>query len=144
MTEMTLAEISDAMASIDFTMLSTRKADGSIAARPMSNNGDVEYKGETYFFAWGHAHMVAEIEADAHVGLSYQGAKGLLGGPPLFIAVEGEGKVVRDKAAFAQHWTSDLDRWFTEGVDTAGVVMLAVKAKHIHYWRGEEEGEITP
>ncbi|MDB5380458.1 MAG: hypothetical protein JWO26_90, partial [Rhodospirillales bacterium] len=29
------------------------------------------------------------------------------------------------------------------GVDTAGVVMINVRAKRIHYWRGEEEGELS-
>jgi len=143
MSDMTLADVSAEMADIDFAMLSTRAANGAIASRPMSNNGDVEYQGDSYYFAWGHAHMVGEIEADAHVGLSFQGAKGLLGAPPLFIAVEGEATVVRDKAVFAEHWTSDLDRWFTDGVDTPGVVMIHVHAKRIHYWRGEEEGEIA-
>ena len=143
MSDMTLADIAAAMADIDFTMLSTRAANGGIAARPMSNNGQVEYRGDTYCFAWEHAHMVGEIEADPNVGLTFQGARGLLGAPPLFIAVEGRATVVRDKASFAPHWTSELDRWFTEGVETPGVVMISVRAKHIHYWRGEEEGEIA-
>jgi general stress protein 26 len=142
MSELTLAEIAAEMADIDFTMLSTRAADGGIAARPMSNNGEVEYRGDSYYFAWGHAHMVGEIEADAQVGLTFQGSKGLLGGPAMFIAVEGRAEIVRDKMQFAEHWTSDLDRWFTDGIDTPGVVMIAVKAQRIHYWRGEEEGEV--
>ncbi|MBR0656744.1 pyridoxamine 5'-phosphate oxidase family protein [Plastoroseomonas arctica] len=143
MSDMTLADVSGEMADIDFTMLSTRAAEGRIASRPMSNNGDVEYTGDSYYFAWGHAHMVGEIEADPNVGLTFQGSKGLLGAPPMFIAVEGVGKIIRDKVAFVEHWTPDLDRWFTDGVDTPGVVMIHVNAKRIHYWRGEEEGEIA-
>lgn len=143
MSDMTLADIAAAMADIDFTMLSTRAANGGIAARPMSNNGQVEYRGDTYYFAWEHAHMVGEIEADPNVGLTFQGARGLLGAPQLFIAVEGRATIIREKAQFKEHWTPDLDRWFTDGIDTAGVVMIAVKAQRIHHWRGEEEGEIT-
>lgn len=143
MTDLTLADVSAEMAAIDFAMLNTRATDGGIAARPMSNNGDVAYRGDSYYFAWGHAHMVGEIEADPHVGLSFQGSKGLLGTPPIFIAVEGEARIVRDKAIFAEHWTSDLDRWFTQGVDTPGVVMIHVHAQRIHYWRGEDAGEIA-
>ena len=143
MTDMTLADITAEMADIDFTMMSTRAADGGIAARPMSNNGEVEYRGDSYYFAWAHAHMVGEIEADPNVGLTFQGSKGLLGAPQMFIAVEGRGTIVRDKIQFQEHWTPNLDRWFTEGIDTPGVVMIAVKAKRIHHWRGEDEGEIT-
>ena len=143
MSDMTLADITAEMADIDFTMMSTRAADGRIAARPMSNNGQVEYRGDSYYFAWGHAHLVSEIEADPNVGLAFQGSKGLLGASQMFIAVEGRGTIVRDKVQFQKHWTPDLDRWFTEGIDTPGVVMVSVRAQRIHYWRGEEEGEIA-
>ncbi|MDB5316695.1 MAG: pyridoxamine 5-phosphate oxidase [Rhodospirillales bacterium] len=143
MSDINLADISAEMASIDFAMLSTHAANGHIASRPMSNNGDVEYRGDSYYFAWNHAHMVGEIEANRNVCLTFQGSRGLLGAPPMYIAVEGEATIIRDKAVFAEHWTSDLDRWFPDGVDTAGVVMINVRAKRIHYWRGEEEGELS-
>ncbi|MES2712312.1 MAG: pyridoxamine 5'-phosphate oxidase family protein [Pseudomonadota bacterium] len=142
MSELTLADVASEMADIDFTMLSTRAADGRIAARPMSNNGQVEYRGDSYYFAYDHAHSVGEIEADPNVGLTLQTRKGLLGAPPMFIAVEGRATIIRDKAQFKEHWTSDLDRWFPQGIDTPGVVLIAVKAQRIHYWRGEEEGEV--
>jgi general stress protein 26 len=68
MSEMTLADVSKAMSEIDFAMLSTRAVSGDIAARPMSNNGDVEFKGDSYFFSWEKAHSVADIERDPRVG----------------------------------------------------------------------------
>ncbi|MFT4027670.1 MAG: hypothetical protein QM676_12825 [Novosphingobium sp.] len=39
----TLADISGAMRDIDFCTLSARTADGSIGARPMSNNREVDF-----------------------------------------------------------------------------------------------------
>jgi general stress protein 26 len=45
-------------------------------------------------------------------------------------------------SAFRAHWTSDLDRWFVNGVDTPGIVLIKVKATRITYWDGEEEGEV--
>jgi len=50
MSELTLSEISEKMRDIDFAMLSTRTAGGEIAARPMSNNRQVDYDGDNYFF----------------------------------------------------------------------------------------------
>ena len=47
MAEMTLQTLSDAMRRIDFGMLSTRTEGGEIASRPMSNNGEVEYRGDS-------------------------------------------------------------------------------------------------
>ena len=142
MAHMTLSDLSKKMADIDFAMLSTRAEGGQIAARPMSNNGDVEYKGDSFFFALESTHSVQDIERDPQVGLSFTGAKGLLGKPPIFIAVEGKAELIRDKQAFKDHWTKDLDIWFKNGLDTPGLALIQVHASRIHYWDGEDEGEV--
>ncbi len=142
MADRTLTEISQMMKAIDFAMLSTKSETGAIASRPMSNNRDVEYFGDSYFFTTEDAAMVKEIEADPAVGLSYAGNKGLLGRPPTFLAVEGEAELFRDKAEFAKHWRDDLQRWFKDGIDTAGLVLIRVHAKRIAFWDGESEGEV--
>lgn len=139
----TLADIAETMRDIDFTMLSTKTADGGIAARPMSNNRDVDYDGDSWFFALESTHTVQEIQADANVGLTLHGNKGLLGKPPIFIAAEGKADIIRDKAAFEKHWVKDLDRWFEQGVDTPGLTLIHVRADRVHYWDGEDQGEIT-
>ncbi|WP_413771122.1 pyridoxamine 5'-phosphate oxidase family protein [Lichenihabitans sp. PAMC28606] len=69
---------------------------------------------------------------------------GMLGGPPLFVEVEGFASLIEDKATFADHWTKDLDRYFPEGIDTPGVVMIQVQAESIRYWDGGHEGTIIP
>lgn len=142
MADMTLKDISDAMADIDFCMLSTRTESGDIAARPMSNNGDVAYEGDSYFFTYEEARTVSDIERDPKVGLGFQGKKGLLGKPPLFISVEGRAELIRDKAAFEAHWTKDLEYWFKDGVDTPNLVLIKVHATRIHFWNGQDEGEV--
>ena len=142
MSERTLADLSERMRDIDFAMLSTRTAGGQIGARPMSNNRQVDYDGDSYFFTYEDALMIADIQADAHVGLSFQGKSGLLGMRPFFIAVEGRANLVHDKGRFAEHWTKDLDRWFAKGIDTPRLVMIHVRAERVHYWDGEDEGEV--
>ena len=138
----TLADISEAMRDIDFAMLATHAADGSIAARPMSNNREVDYDGDSWYFAFDSALSVSDIDRDPKVALTFQGKAGLLGMRPFFVAVEGDADLVRDKARFAEHWTKGLDRWFQQGVDTPGLVMIHVRATRIHYWDGEDEGEV--
>jgi general stress protein 26 len=142
MADLTLADLSKKMKDIDFTMLLTHTEGGEIAGRPMSNNGEVDGQGDSYYFAWEQSRMVSDIQRDAKVSLSFQGNKGLLGKPPIMVAVEGNAELVRDKRAFEAHWTPDLDRWFEQGTDTAGLVMIKVHAHRIHYWDGEDEGEI--
>jgi Uncharacterized stress protein (general stress protein 26) len=142
MAGMTLEDLSEKMSKIDFGMLSTRTEGGALASRPMSNNGDVAYRGDSFFFTYEAARTVADIERDAKVGLSFTGPVGLLGGPPLFIAVEGQAELIRDKARYAEHWTKDLDHWFEQGVGTPDLVMIRVHADRIHYWNGSDEGEV--
>jgi general stress protein 26 len=143
MAKLTLPDVSEKMRDIDFAMLSTRTEGGAIAARPMSNNRDVEFDGDVFFFTYEQARTVGDIERDPKVGLSFTGSKGLLGKPPTFIAIEGMAELIRDKAEFEAHWTSDLDYWFKQGVDTPGVVLIKVHAERIHYWDGEDEGEVA-
>lgn len=143
MSELTLQDLSKKMAKLDFAMLVTRSLDGGSTARPMSNNGDVGYDGESYFFAYANSRKIAEIRAEDAVTLTYTGALGMLGGPPLFVAAEGSATLVEDKAAFVDHWTKDLDRWFPGGIDTPGAIMIRVKANRIRYWDGGDEGEFS-
>ena len=142
MSAMTLKDLSKAMGKIDVAMLTTRTDMGQLATRPMSNNGEVEYDGDSYYFSWDSARTVSDIARDPNVALSFQGSAGLLGKPPLFVAVEGTARIVRNKEAFNAHWSSDLERWFPKGVDTEGLVMLHIHADRIHYWDGTDEREV--
>ena len=138
-----LKELSKKMRSIDFTMLTTRTASGALTSRPMSNNGEVDYDGDSWFFTTEDAGMVAEIAADPIVGPTLTGDKGLLGKPGIFISVEARAELIRDKAQFEAHWTKGLDRWFPQGTETPGLVLIKAHANRIAYWDGEDEGELT-
>lgn len=142
MAEMTIKNLSDRMAKIDFAMLTTCTDGGAFASRPMSNNGDVEYQGDSYYFTYDTARTVSDVAANPNVSLAFQGSTSLLGAPGIFIAVQGEATLIRDKAAFAERWNASLNRWFPDGVDTAGLAMIMVRASRIHYWDGEDEGEL--
>ena len=140
-----MADISEAMRDIDFCTLATHTRGGAIGARPMSNNRNVDYDGDAFFFTYDDRLMVKDIEADPKVGITYLGSagiKGILGAPGQFIHVEGDATLIRDKARFEEHWDKSLDRWFEQGPDTPGVVLIKVSASRIHYWDGEEEGEV--
>lgn len=138
-----LKELAKKMRAIDFTMLTTRTTGGVLTARPMSNNGEVDYDGDSWFFTTEDAGMVADIAADPVVGLTLAGDKGLLGKPGIFIAIEARAELIRDKAQFDAHWTKGLDRWFPQGVDTPGLVLIKAHANRIAYWDGDDEGELA-
>ncbi|WP_316015086.1 pyridoxamine 5'-phosphate oxidase family protein [Roseobacter sp. HKCCA0434] len=145
MSEMSMQDIAAKMADIDFAMLVTKTEGGALAARPMSNNRDVDYDGTSRFFALDSTRMVADIGRDPQVILTMEGSAGLagvVGKPPLYLSAQGRAEIVRDKAAFEAHWNPDLEYWFKEGTDTPGLVMIVVKAERLHYWDGEAEGDL--
>ena len=143
MADLSLREISEKMRDIDFAVLSTRTEGGALAGRPMSNNREVEFDGDSYFFTCDDTRTVGDIQprSQCRAGLSGQvrdaGAEALLpdasrAGPSL----------IQDKARFAEHWTKDLDPWFKQGIDTPGLTLIKVHAERLHYWDGYDEGEL--
>ncbi|ESY88856.1 pyridoxamine 5'-phosphate oxidase family protein [Mesorhizobium australicum] len=137
MTDRNLAEIAEKMRDIDVAMLSTHTQGGAIAGRPMSNNQDVDYDGSSFYFTWDKSQVVEDIERDANVSLAFKGDDGF------WVAVEGKAEIIRDKVAFEEHWTDDIDEWFEQGTDTPGLAMIKIEAVRAHYWDGEDEGEVT-
>lgn len=142
MSTKTLSEIAKDMAGIDIAILSTHTEGGQIANRPMSNNGDVTYDGTSYYFTYEQARVVSDIAQNPKVALGFSSEGGIFS-DGVYVAVEGDAELIRDKATFKQHWTSDLDEWFDRGVDTPGIVLIKVRAKRLTYWKGREEGEVT-
>ena len=138
------SDIAETMRDIDFTMLVTRGDNGVLRARPMSNNRDVEFDGDSWFFSDGDTNKVRDIGRDPAVGMTLQGKAGLLGKPPIFLSVDGRAELIRDKAQFEKHWNKDLERWFEQGVDTPGLTLIKVSADRIQYWDGEDQGEVRP
>ena len=138
-----IKQLAEKMKDIDFAMLATRTHGGAIASRPMSNNREVEYDGDAWFFTEEQTLMVQDIENNPQVNLSYQGQSGLLGMRPFFLAIEGTATLVRDRSLFAEHWTKGLERWWPEGIDTPGLVLIKISGDRAHYWDGEDEGEVA-
>jgi general stress protein 26 len=141
MAELKLNDISEKMRDIDFATLSTRTEGAAVAARPMSNNRQVEFDGDSYFFTLESTRTVGDIKRDPNVGLTYQSKSSALGMKPFFITIEAE--LIDDKGRFPEHWTKDLDEWFKEGIDTPGLMLVKVLAERLHYWDGYKEGEIA-
>jgi general stress protein 26 len=142
MTSKSIRDIAKEMAGIDIAILSTHSENGEIANRPMSNNGDVSYDGTSYYFTNEQARAVSDIQRNPKVALGFS-SKGGIFSDGIYVAVEGNAELIRDKAAFQQHWTSELDKWFEKGMNTPGIVLIKVKATRATYWKGREECEIV-
>lgn len=73
---MSLSELSKLLRKLDICMLGTHGARGTLAARPMSNNKDVEYDGTSHFFTWADSRMARDIRRDPGVLLTFTDPKG--------------------------------------------------------------------
>ena len=126
-------KIAELIKDIDVCMLVTR-ADGSLRGRPMSNNGNVEYDGDSWFFSYRDTPKVEEIEADPHVALAYVATE-----RGTWVSIEGTAKVVEDDEKKRELWEQDLEAWFEGGPEDDDLVLLKVRADRIHAWADGEE-----
>ena len=128
--------IAKQMKDLDICMMSTKGPRGMVNTRPMSNNRDVKYNGESFFFSSMATRKVKDIKRSTSVSLSFTGGGGS------YIIVNGKARLIKDKNTWQQHWDKSLDQWFKKGIDTPGLVLIAVKANHIKYWNKYKEGDI--
>jgi general stress protein 26 len=72
-------------------MFTTRTARGGFCARPMSNNGEVEFDGDVWFFSAADSRKVKDIKAKPTVHLAYVDLERWR-----FVSMTGRARVVRD------------------------------------------------
>jgi general stress protein 26 len=120
--------VADAMAKIDFCMLQTVGERG-VNTRPMSNNGEVQYGGDNWFFARSTSTKIAELSKDDRVQLAFSDNEG-----PSFISVWGTGTVTSDVDLKRKLWHKSLERWFENGPEDPEVCLIKVKAHRIQAW----------
>lgn len=124
------------MRNIDICMMTSIGNYGRLISRPMSNNADVEYGGNSYFFTYSDSEIVKDVKKNNNVNLGFQGSD------MFYISIIGKAVLIKDKEILATHWVKSLERWFKEGIDTPGIIILHVQAITIKYWHKEQEGEI--
>ena len=130
-----LGSVAQLLKKLDICMLTTRAADGALHGRPMSNNGDVEYDGDSWFFAFRDSRKVREIDADPRTELAFIDTPN-----GTWVNVEGTASVIRDDPERKRKlWQDDLKRWFADGPDDPNVVLIKLSARHIDAWSGEDE-----
>ena len=136
MAELSLSDVSSKMRNLDICMMATHASGGVITNRPMSNNGDVEYDGNSYFYSYEESEVIKDLKEDGTINLSFQGDD------KLYISITGKGELIKDKNVLKEHWVDSLNDWFNDGVDTPGIIMIHVKAEKIKFWHKEESSEV--
>lgn len=135
MKNVSLETIAKKMKNLDFCMMTTIDENRKFRSRPMSNNGKVEYDGDSWFFTYEQSDKVKQIKSNAKVDLVYQTDD------MLYIECSGTATVVKDQKTLEEKWVNGLEQWFPEGVDTPGICLLKVTAERVSFWHKDEEGE---
>jgi general stress protein 26 len=130
-----IPEIARMLKDIDVCVFATRGHAGQLHARPMSNNRQVEWDGDSWFFAPRDGRLVAELEAEPSAVNAYAVEKGFG-----FISVSGRTSIETDPELKKRHWLEELERWFPNGPEDPNVTLIRVTAEHVDWWGEQGDG----
>jgi general stress protein 26 len=116
-------------------MLATRGEDGEVHARPMSNNGQVEWDGSSWFFAPAEGRLVAEIRRDPNTVAMYRAEDRFA-----WVSLSGTAEIVDDADAKQRNWLPELDRWFPGGPEDPSVALIRIDATTAQWWTDQGDG----
>ena len=113
---------------IRFAMFTTCEEDGTLRSRPMSTQ-EVEYDGDLWFFTYGSAHKVEEVQHNQHVNVSYSDPNN-----QKYVSVSGTAQLVRDRQKIEELWNPLYKAWFSQGLDEPDLALLKVSIDSAEYW----------
>jgi len=131
-----IPQIATLINEIDICLFATRGDDGQLHARPMSNNGQVEWNGQSWFFAPTDGRLVAELRADPAAVAAYRAEEGFA-----FVSVSGRATIETDQELKERYWLDDLERWFPNGPSDPNVALIRLDAEGAQWWTEDGDGK---
>ena len=113
---------------IEYAMLTTRTADGTLVSRPMAT-GEVDSGDELWFFTDVRSHKAQSEETAPEICISYAAPE-----TERFVSVSGTGLLIRDRERMARLWKPSHRSWFPRGPEDPDITLLCVKVARISYW----------
>ncbi len=130
-----IPQIAGLLRKIDICLFATRSDGGELHARPMSNNGEVEWDGRSWFFAPADGRLVAELKSDPAVVASYRAEEGFT-----FVSVSGRATIETDPELKKEYWLPELERWFPNGPADPNVALIRLDADYAQWWAEDGDG----
>jgi general stress protein 26 len=113
---------------IQFAMLTTAEADGSLRSRPMATQ-KTEFDGCLWFFTRADSPKVSEISEKRQVNLSYANPN-----KQNYVSISGTATLVRDPVKNKELWNPLYKAWFPDGLDDPQLALLKVDVEKAEYW----------
>jgi len=123
-----LEKLNELIKDINFAMLTTAEADGTLRSRPMATQ-KAEFDGDLWFFTKADAPKVDEIEHEHNVCVSYASPE-----KQHYVSMSGKAQTIRDRAKIEELWTPELTAWFPKGLDDPNIALLKVNVSQAEYW----------
>ena len=130
-----IREIAALINRIDICILATRAEDGELHARPMSNNGEADWNGQSWFFAPSDGRLVAELRANPEVVTTYRAEQGFT-----FVTISGRATLESDPSLKRRLWLDELERWFPNGPEDPNVTLIRLDAGAAQWWTEHGDG----
>ena len=131
-----IPQIASLINQIDICLFATRGDDGQLHSRPMSNNGQVEWDGQSWFFAPTDGRLVTELRADPAAVAAYRAEEGFA-----FVSVSGRATIETDPELKERYWLDDLERWFPNGPADPNVALIRLDAEEAQWWTEDGDGK---
>ncbi|MCA0303085.1 MAG: pyridoxamine 5'-phosphate oxidase family protein [Proteobacteria bacterium] len=120
----------DLIGDIRFAMFTSRQADGSLHAQPMTTqNGSEDRGGVLWFFMSRSGQPVADLEAHPEVSVAYADT-----GKDSYVSISGAARVVDDAARTKALWTPAAQAWFPGGPTDPDLALVALLIAEAEYW----------
>ncbi len=117
---------------IRYAMLTTKDADGSLTARPMTTV-QKDFSGTLWFFASRSSPPARAIEASGIVGVHYGEPK-----DDVYVSLSGDARLEHDRPRMEALWSPMVKAWFPDGIDDPDLVMIRVDVHKAEYWDVQE------
>ena len=135
MEKVSLKKVAAIMKNLDFCMMVTKDGRNTLHSRPMSNNGEVEYDGDSWFFSYRDSNKVKQIENNPMISLIFQTAD------MTFVDCYGMATITENRTLMEEKWVKGLEMWFPDGIETEGICLIKVSAHRIQFWGKHGDGE---
>ena len=121
-----MAKLIELTRDINITMFTTIDEDGHFVSRPMGQQ-EVEPDGTLWFFSERDSSVIAQIQANPHVGVT-------LSSSDTWISINGSAEVVVDTAKAEELWNPFVEAWLPQGPTDPSVVLIKVDGHGGEYW----------
>lgn len=130
------SDVAALMRDMDICFMVTKDG-ANLCSRPMSNNKDVDWTGDNWFFSNGDTRKVAQLRGDPTVELTFSGSSD-------WLSLRGAAVLHQnDRPLLESHWLPELEQWFPDGLDTPGLTLIQVRSKEAEMFGRSGEGIVT-